>query len=65
MTYYTIGNMRDDGDMEVVATINMENASYHSDELVLACQQFMDSLEIAGLTILNRQDVPDILELEV
>ena len=24
MTYYTIGNMRDDGDMEVVATINME-----------------------------------------
>ena len=63
MSYYTIGNIRDDGDMEVVATINMENASYHSDELVLACQRFMDSLEIAGLTVLNRQDVPDILEI--
>ena len=63
MTYYTIGNMRDDGDMEVVATINMENASYHSDELFLACQRFMDSLETTGLTILNRQDMPDIIEL--
>jgi hypothetical protein len=63
MTYYTIGNMRDDGDMEVVATINLENASYYSDELVLACQRFTDSLKTAGLTILNRQDMPDILEI--
>jgi hypothetical protein len=55
--------MRDDGDVEVIATINMENAKYHSDELALTCQKFMDSLETAGLTILNRQDMPDILEI--
>ena len=61
----TIGYQREDGDIDVVATINIENCNDCEKERMRAISQMIiNVLNESELIIFYRDDVPDVISLE-
>lgn len=63
--YATIGKMRDDGDLDVIAAINSNQ--FHDDGQILAAIFAIIRAGVAdseAVIVLERQDVVDVLDLE-
>ena len=71
MTTYSIGFMRDDGDFQLVATLNNNDGLYSDDVFAGIAVTLCDTLRKCTLSndgrefvALERQDAPDYVELE-
>lgn len=62
----TVGWMRSDGDLDVAFVVHLKNINdmCEPDNASRVLEAIKSVAKIEGLTILNREDVPDVIELQ-